>query len=51
MEPVAETLYMYEKPFVVDHGKFEQVYGTTVTSHQEAVQQTEAWYRENPLPG
>jgi len=51
VEEVAETLYMYEKPFVVDHGKFEQAYGIALTSHQEAVQQTVAWYRKNPLRG
>lgn len=45
---VADLLYSWEKPFVVDHSKFEQVFGAEVTPHADAVRQTLEWYRANP---
>lgn len=45
MRELAEMLYQFEAPFIVDHGKFERAFGNTATSHQEAVRRTLAWYR------
>ena len=45
---VSEMLYQYEAPFIVDHGKFEKAFGSSVTPHQEAIRRTLDWYRANP---
>jgi len=45
MRAAKEQLYQTERPFVVDHGKFEQAFGATPTPHPEAIEQTLEWYR------
>ena len=45
MRAVKERLYQTERPFVVDHGKYERAFGATPTPHPEAIQQTLEWYR------
>jgi nucleoside-diphosphate-sugar epimerase len=45
MRAVAEVLYQAERPWVVDHSRFEAAFGTQVTPHAEALQRTLAWYR------
>jgi hypothetical protein len=45
MRAVKERLYQTERPFVVDHGKYERAFGATSTPHPEAIQQTLEWYR------
>ena len=51
VKEVAELLYMFEKPFVVSHQKFEAAFGANPTPHREALATTLDWYRANPLPG
>lgn len=46
---VASLLYSWEKPFVVEHSKFEQAFGAEVTPHAEAIRATLEWYRANPM--
>ena len=45
---VAETLYLFEKPLQVDHQKYVQKFGDTITTHEVALAQTLAWYRQYP---
>jgi hypothetical protein len=45
LREVAEMLYEFNEPFVVDSSKFVQAFGDIATSHHEAVQQTLEWYR------
>ena len=45
LREVAEMLYEFNEPFVVDSSKFVQAFGDIATSHQEAVRQTLEWYR------
>ena len=45
LREVAEMLYEFNKPFVVDSSKFVQAFGDIATSHREAVRQTLEWYR------
>jgi nucleoside-diphosphate-sugar epimerase len=47
---VAEIGYQFDKPLVVDHAKYERVFGAEPTRHREALRQTLDWYRANPLP-
>jgi nucleoside-diphosphate-sugar epimerase len=42
-----EISYEFEQPFVVDHSKYERMFGSHTTPHPEAIQKTLAWFREN----
>jgi nucleoside-diphosphate-sugar epimerase len=43
---VAEMLYEFNQPFVVDSSKFVQAFGDISTPHREAVRQTLEWFRQ-----
>lgn len=45
LRQLREIRYMYERPFVVDHTKFERAFGASVTSHPKAIAATVEWYR------
>lgn len=40
-----EMMYEWEKPYVVDHSKFERAFGAPVTPHAEAIRSTVGWFR------
>jgi nucleoside-diphosphate-sugar epimerase len=42
-----EMMYEFEKPFIVDNSKFIRSFGNIATTHQIAIQQTIAWYRDD----
>jgi nucleoside-diphosphate-sugar epimerase len=44
-----EFNYQYERPFEVDSSKFERAFGVTATPYREAIRETIAWCRANPL--
>lgn len=46
---VAEMLYEFNEPFVVDHSKFERAFGNSALPEEEAIRQTIAWYRTSPV--
>lgn len=46
---VAEILYIFERPFVVSHAKFQGAFGVDVTPHEVALERTLDWYRANPI--
>ena len=48
LREVAEMLYEFEKPFVIDSSKYQKAFGNQATPHSEAIRQTLAWYRQNP---
>ncbi len=41
-----EILYQSEQPFVVDHSKYERVFGFDATPHREAISGTLGWHRQ-----
>ena len=43
---LSEILYQTERPFVVDHSKFERAFGAHSTPHPEAIRATLDWYRQ-----
>ncbi len=45
LREVAEMLYEFNEPFVVDSSKFVQAFGDIATPHREAVRQTLEWFR------
>ena len=45
LREVAEMLYEFNEPFVVESSKFVRAFGDIATSHREAIQQTLEWYR------
>ena len=49
MRELAEMLYEWEQPYVVDHSKFERAFGAETTPHREAIRETVAWFRERAV--
>lgn len=47
---VAEMVYQFEEPFVVDGRKFTQAFGHQATALPEAIQTTVAWWQQNARP-
>lgn len=47
MRGVSEVMYQSETPWVVDQHKFEQVFGSSPTPHQQAIRTTLDWYRDS----
>ena len=43
-----EMMYEFEKPFVVDSGRFERTFGVVATPIADAIKATVAWYRAHP---
>lgn len=43
----SELTYQFERPFVVDDGKYRRVFGGGSTAYREALANTIAWYREH----
>jgi nucleoside-diphosphate-sugar epimerase len=39
-----EISYEFEQPFIVDHHKYERVFGSDPTPHREAIRRTIAWF-------
>ena len=46
-----EMLYEFEEPFVVDHSKFERVFGEHATPLKEAIGETVRWYHAERTTG
>ncbi len=45
MRELGEMMYEWERPYVVDHSKYAQAFGTETTPHREGVAETVAWFR------
>lgn len=50
MREVKEMLYEFESSFVVDHSKYERVFGSNPTPHRESIQQTLRWFSQRSFP-
>ncbi len=48
MREIAEMLYEFEEPFIVDSSKFERTFAEHATPLREAIRATVAWFREHP---
>jgi hypothetical protein len=48
---VAEMLYQFDKPLVINHIKFQHAFEANPTPHREVIRQTLEWYQQNPLTG
>ena len=46
MKFAVQVLYQFDRPFIVDHSKFEKAFGAETTPHPQAIQRTVAWYRQ-----
>jgi nucleoside-diphosphate-sugar epimerase len=49
MRELAEMMYEWEKPYVVDHSAYAAVFGDTTTPHREAIIETVAWFRAHRM--
>ncbi len=45
MRELAEMMYEWERPYVVDHSAYAKVFGDATTPHREALAETVAWFR------
>lgn len=45
LREVCEILYEFEEPFIMDHRRFEAVFGFKATPMKEAIQSTVDWFR------
>ncbi|MEO8397406.1 MAG: NAD-dependent epimerase/dehydratase family protein [Chloroflexota bacterium] len=45
---VAEMMYEFERPFIVDSSKFSRAFGMTATPYAEGLAATLSWFRANP---
>ena len=43
-----EMMYEFDKPFIIDAGKFERTFGMKATPMREAIKETVAWYKSHP---
>ena len=43
-----EMMYEFDRPFVVDSGKFEKTFDMKATPMKEAIRDTVAWYQSHP---
>jgi nucleoside-diphosphate-sugar epimerase len=48
MRAIKETLYQSERPWVVDDSKFARAFGSRPTPHQQAIEETLAWFQSKP---
>ena len=49
VKEIKELSYQFEKPFIMDHSKYEKRFGINVTPHQEAIKTTIEWYAKEYL--
>lgn len=42
-----EMFYTWNEPYLVDHSKFEAAFGAEVTSHDTAIKETVAWFKDH----
>ena len=43
-----EMMYEFERPFVIDSGRFEKAFGMKATPMPEAIRETVSWYKSHP---
>ena len=46
MGEIQEMLYSWERPYIVDHSKFEKAFGASPTPLDEAIDTTLAWFKQ-----
>jgi nucleoside-diphosphate-sugar epimerase len=46
IKELKEVMPTYEKSYLVDHSKFQNVFGFEATPHKEAIKETVNWYKE-----
>ena len=43
-----EMMYEFDRPFIIDSGKFENTFGMKATAIREAIRETVVWYKSHP---
>ena len=47
MKFALQVLYQFDRPFIVDHSKYEKAFGANPMPHEQGVSRTVDWYRAN----
>ena len=51
LKETKEMMYEWEQPYIVDHNKFENMFGSETTPHEVAVKETVEWHEEELKDG
>ena len=51
LKPALEVFYQFDRPFVVDHSKFERAFGAQPTPHRQAIKATVDWLQDEQANG
>ncbi len=46
LKEMKEMMYQWKQPYVVEHSKFEEIFGANTTPHEVAIKETVEWYRQ-----
>jgi nucleoside-diphosphate-sugar epimerase len=49
VKEIKELSYQFEKPFIMDHSKYEKRFGLDITPHKKAIETTLEWYEKEYL--
>ncbi len=49
MREFSEIFYEFEQPYIMDHSKYEKVFGAETTAHNKAIARTLQWFRTNRI--
>ena len=47
IKELLEVMPTYNNPYIVDHSKFQNVFGSETTPHKEAISKTVEWFKKN----
>jgi nucleoside-diphosphate-sugar epimerase len=47
LRPALEVFYQFDRPFIIDHNKYEKAFGAHTTPHKEAIAQTVSWAQQD----
>lgn len=51
IRPALEVFYQFDRPFIVDHSKYEAAFGANPTRHEDAIARTVRWARTDLANG
>ena len=47
LRPALEVFYQFDRPFTIDHSKYEKAFGADTTAHEDAAAETVSWARND----
>ena len=50
LKPALEVSYQFDRPFILDHSKYQKAFDARPTAHKKAIRQTVNWVKEQKAP-